>query len=170
MDVRNGGISGWITHGHHQHGLFMSRPAQEFPQKAHGRGRVGEGDQPQVVNGLNEHPRGDATGFNAVIGRPPVPVAPLTFLLPEQHNDPRRIGEVGFDRIRAQWRKHFRPSLRHTLRVGFSLFSFGCCPEFCLQLTASDGHPCPRLKMSAIGCSGAGENGELDQPRRNSLL
>jgi len=35
VDVRNGGIIGWITHGHHQHGLLMGGPVKQFPQEPH---------------------------------------------------------------------------------------------------------------------------------------
>ncbi len=90
-----------IADGQDHHGLFRRWPAAHFGQEFHRVGGVFKANKARVMDGGDQHSRGNANAFGHVIILIAVAIVCQAIALGKHHDQPRGVGQVWLVDARA---------------------------------------------------------------------
>jgi len=154
-DIGDMAIVAWVSEWDHHVGAFVLGTIKDFAEELHGARGVGEGGEPRLVSGRQEHPGCDADGFvevvdlSAVIG------------VPEGHDDdePWDGVDVGFVGVGLEGFEVLEPAIGGLVFVELLFDLFNGHADFVLGVWVGDGDESPGL---FVGARGGGAGGEED--------
>lgn len=117
-------IRGRVANGEEDEGLLVWRSATDLSEEGHRGWCMCEGREPSAVEGLNEESDSDSNAFGHVVVFETRSIWQEVVVSPEDDDEPRCIGNVGFYKVGSQGRESLEPFRRCLRFVECSFFLF----------------------------------------------